>query len=288
MGLGKIQHKSLEKGLTMKERKDMKAEESRNVQRGARQTVRQGSTPGRNGSKAVGAARNGTGPDGFSKPATVSKAPRAPAAEEKKVKKAALATTGYTGTARPRPSVSSKSGSASSHPGSTSKSEHRPRYGGALAPRAVGMMMMTTTTWTILSNMTMRREQSPDTDGAVAMTLQRKTNQIWKPACRTSIRRNVVPIFTPDGRIRSRRHWRRGLSARRRRENGNFRKAQLDDFQPFVADEDETIFRIPRLCGESALHNGYMSLQWRLVWYRWDGHPGTVHQRAALAFCFYS
>lgn len=55
-------------------------------------------------------------------------------AEEKKVKKAALATTGYTGTARPRPgaSTSSKPG-ATSRPGSEAQSRDRPRYGGPLS-----------------------------------------------------------------------------------------------------------------------------------------------------------
>ncbi|KAK3936182.1 hypothetical protein QBC46DRAFT_395716 [Diplogelasinospora grovesii] len=129
---GKIQHKTIEKALTMKERKELKAEEARNMKNGARQTpAKKGGSamPSRNGGSNGTNDGNGTA----SKTASA-KDKAAPPVEEKKVKKAALATTGYTGTARPRPGATSSRPGASSRPSSSeAKSRERPRYGGALS-----------------------------------------------------------------------------------------------------------------------------------------------------------
>lgn len=130
--LGKIQHKTLEKGVSKKEREEMKAEGARKAKTAAKQgAMRNGGGVPRDRD----GARRGTSttpPRG----STNRKAGKAPVVEEKKVKKAALATTGYTGTARPRPgAASSKSKGSSSAPNSASRA--RPadsrRYGGALS-----------------------------------------------------------------------------------------------------------------------------------------------------------
>ncbi|KAK4451512.1 hypothetical protein QBC34DRAFT_436632 [Podospora aff. communis PSN243] len=125
---GKIQHKPVEKLMTMKERKELKVEEARKAKLAGKQqatgkytgTAAGRGTPGRPGQKP-GAASAAKG----SKDKT-------PPVEEKKVKKAALATTGYAGTARPRP------GSTTSKPGSTARpgrpvDRERPRYGGGVS-----------------------------------------------------------------------------------------------------------------------------------------------------------
>ncbi|KAK3901596.1 hypothetical protein C8A05DRAFT_34721 [Staphylotrichum tortipilum] len=136
--LGKIQHKTVERSMTMKERKEMKAGETtraRMEKRKAMASSRPGAastpsrgTPVRDVSKPSG-SRNAVAP------ASTSTKKSAPV-EEKKVKKAALATTGYTGTARPRPgaSTASKPGAAS-RGGSETQSRDRPRYGGPLSTR---------------------------------------------------------------------------------------------------------------------------------------------------------
>jgi hypothetical protein len=126
--LGKIQHKTVERTLTMKERKEMKVEDARKAKMAARKsaTGRPGATsaPLRDMTKVSG-ARNGLPSASVKKAAPV---------EEKKVKKAALATTGYTGTARPRPgaSTTAKPG-ATSRPGSDARARDRSRYGGPLS-----------------------------------------------------------------------------------------------------------------------------------------------------------
>ena len=88
--IGKIQHKPIEKRLNKKERKEQETQELQS-QRGPKKASRLGaktnSKDGRNGAQESGGK--------ISKKAGV-----APA---KKVKKAALATTGYKGTARPIP-----------------------------------------------------------------------------------------------------------------------------------------------------------------------------------------
>ncbi|KAK4230735.1 hypothetical protein QBC38DRAFT_468685 [Podospora fimiseda] len=133
--LGKINHKPLERNLTMKERKELKAEEARQAKVGARKPAvgRSASAAGPSaassrGTPVGGAKRNGVSPG-------VSNGKKgAPAEEEKKVKKAALATTGYTGTARPRPGATntSKSGSAArSEESERSRGDSRYGYGAA-------------------------------------------------------------------------------------------------------------------------------------------------------------
>ncbi|KAK3990257.1 hypothetical protein QBC44DRAFT_380666 [Cladorrhinum sp. PSN332] len=117
--LGKINHKPLERNLTMKERKELKAEEARKGKTGARKPALGRSGPAAGPSVApsratpTGAAkRNGVSPG-------VSSGKKgAPVEEDKKVKKAATATTGYTGTARPRPGAK-----PASKPGSAARSE---------------------------------------------------------------------------------------------------------------------------------------------------------------------
>jgi len=138
--LGKIQHKTVERSMTMKERKEMKAGEatkSKMDKRKAMASSRPGvpssrpgaaSTPARDVAKASG-SRNAVAPPSAS-------AKKAAPVEEKKVKKAALATTGYTGTARPKPGASSagKPGAAS-RGGSEAQPRERSRYGGPLSTR---------------------------------------------------------------------------------------------------------------------------------------------------------
>lgn len=115
----------------MKERKEMKAEEARMARTAARRAV-----PGKGGATAslsrdaqrTPGSRVGTtsGSSGTKKSATV--------VEEKRVKKAALATTGYTGTARPRTGATApaKPGSTS-RPSSVGPSRDKPRYGSQLS-----------------------------------------------------------------------------------------------------------------------------------------------------------
>ena len=125
--LGKIQHKTAERNLTMKERKELKVEEARKAKMGARKgaTGRPGvgSTSLRDTAKTPG-ARNSFPPGSTNAKTT------APA-EPKKIKKAALATTGYTGTARPA-STATKLG-ATSRPSADARSRDRPRFGGPLS-----------------------------------------------------------------------------------------------------------------------------------------------------------
>ncbi|GAB1311336.1 SPT2-domain-containing protein [Madurella fahalii] len=125
--LGKIHHKTIGRPMTMKERKEMKAEESRKSRAASRPAVpgRSGATvtPLRDGGKSSG-SRNGLS----SGPTSVKKA--GPVVEEKKIKKAALATTGYTGTARPPPGTSTTAKAAAiSRSSSEPASRDRPRYG---------------------------------------------------------------------------------------------------------------------------------------------------------------
>lgn len=126
--LGKIQHKTIERTLTMKERKEMKTEDARKARTASRRAV-----PGRS-SSTLPPLRNGTraaGPrDGISSASTSTK--KAAPTEEKKVKKAALATTGYTGTARPRPGASTTGkAQTANRPSAGAPSRDKPRYGAA-------------------------------------------------------------------------------------------------------------------------------------------------------------
>ncbi|KAK5655472.1 hypothetical protein OQA88_5743 [Cercophora sp. LCS_1] len=132
---GKIQHQPIKKVLTMKERQQLKAQEARDAKSAAKAGSRQQASGGYTGTAAA-ASRNGTTRPG-QRPGASSKAPSAkdktpPAPEEKKVKKAALATTGYTGTARPRPGSATAKAGASSRSG-PGREQERPRYGGPLS-----------------------------------------------------------------------------------------------------------------------------------------------------------
>lgn len=139
--LGKIQHKTVERSMTMKERKEMKAEEATKTKmerRKAMASSRPGvpsSRPGASSMPARDVAKSSGSRNAPIPPAPTSAKKAAPV-EEKKVKKAALATTGYTGTARPRPgaSAASKSG-ATGRGGSETQPRERSRYGGPLSTR---------------------------------------------------------------------------------------------------------------------------------------------------------
>ncbi|KAK3330441.1 hypothetical protein B0H66DRAFT_597981 [Apodospora peruviana] len=124
---GKIQHKPVEKGLTMKERKEQKAAEARQLKKTGR------SLQARNGGTVAGPRSGASGESLPRSKAATGKPVSAPVGEVKKVKKAALATTGYTGTARPRPGATvSKSGSAAK-PALDTGSRDRAPYSGALS-----------------------------------------------------------------------------------------------------------------------------------------------------------
>ncbi|TGJ87491.1 hypothetical protein E0Z10_g1305 [Xylaria hypoxylon] len=137
--VGMIQHKSTDKAPIKKEREIAKPEHKPGVGSGAKGkmgtayagTGRPSGTPGRDngptGALARTISRNGPSKDvktgGKSKPvAAVNDT------AEKKLKKSATATTGYAGTARPRP------GAAAANKGSSSRGEQRPRHGGLLEP----------------------------------------------------------------------------------------------------------------------------------------------------------
>lgn len=128
--LGKIQHKTVERTMTMKERKEMKADEVRKTKMAARKAAsgRLNATPAppRDLAKASGPRE--------SVPYAPATARKTAPVEDKKIKKAAMATTGYTGTARPRPGAAStaKAG-AGSRPSSEAPSRDRARYGGPLS-----------------------------------------------------------------------------------------------------------------------------------------------------------
>jgi hypothetical protein len=125
--LGKIQHKTVERNVTMKERKELKVEEARKAKIGARKGATgrpgAGSTSLRDVAKTPGARSSFT-------PSSTNAKNTAPA-EPKKIKKAALATTGYTGTARPA-STPAKPG-ATSRPSDAARPRDRPRFGGPLS-----------------------------------------------------------------------------------------------------------------------------------------------------------
>ncbi|CAP67775.1 uncharacterized protein PODANS_1_16590 [Podospora anserina S mat+] len=125
--LGKISHKPVERNLTMKERKELKADQAK-----------QAKVAGRKGSAAPPASsrtapKNGVERNRVSPGASSAKAKAAAEEENKKIKKAALATTGYTGTARPRPGATTKPKASSSGPDRDprDKVHERPRYGGS-------------------------------------------------------------------------------------------------------------------------------------------------------------
>lgn len=107
--LGKIQHKKIEKVPSKKEREEMSQGKSKNLQKNL--------GPGGKFEKAGQSLR-----DGISAGKGTSRSVSGPPVPEKKVKKAALATTGYTGTARPKPGGNSK---GPSRPSAASASSYR-------------------------------------------------------------------------------------------------------------------------------------------------------------------
>ncbi|TFB00817.1 hypothetical protein CCMA1212_007364 [Trichoderma ghanense] len=115
--VGKIQHKKVEKGAIKrdKERTDVKGAPSgaqtSKAPVGYKGSARPVQRNGTNGSALSKSDRNGAASRTPAKAMTSSR--KAPVPEpEKKVKKAALATTGYTGTARPKPGNASKKSNA--------------------------------------------------------------------------------------------------------------------------------------------------------------------------------
>lgn len=105
--IGKLQHKSTEKQMSKKEREDAAAEEAKAAKKGLKSKMKSGAValPSRSGLNGVQRNGNGNGHldrgrGAIQKPAT-GKSGKTPAVEERKVKKAALAGTGYQGSARP-------------------------------------------------------------------------------------------------------------------------------------------------------------------------------------------
>ncbi|KAI9048085.1 hypothetical protein LZ554_007881 [Drepanopeziza brunnea f. sp. 'monogermtubi'] len=133
--VGKIQHKRIEKMPSKREKEELKAQKSSNLQKNldpeskfskmAPSMARNGQSVKDNGKVGQSGARQG----GKGRPE--------PEQPEKKIKKAATATTGYTGTSRPKPGGSASKPSASA---SSSRYDRGPdrdrrrtndRYGGA-------------------------------------------------------------------------------------------------------------------------------------------------------------
>lgn len=128
--IGKLQHKSTEKQLTKKEREEAAAEEAKAAKKGLKSSNRSGAgaLPSRSGLNGIQRNGNGNGHidrarGAIQKPAT-GKSGKAPVVEERKVKKAALATTGYQGSARP---VVPKAKSSSVRPGAPGAGRDRGR-----------------------------------------------------------------------------------------------------------------------------------------------------------------
>jgi protein SPT2 len=113
--VGKIQHKKIEKMPSKREREAILAQKGKTIQRGLdsnskfRGSAQAQIRDGKNGMKGSGKPGNG----------------KASVEPEKKVKKAAMATTGYAGTARPRPGASRP---ASRPSGGASSSRDRDRF----------------------------------------------------------------------------------------------------------------------------------------------------------------
>lgn len=121
--IGKIQHKATEKPLTKKEREEAAAEELRLQKKGLKSGAKPGITGlvSKNGSNGLHRGANGhidRERGAIQKASTSGRPGKSAPVEEPKRKKAALATTGYTGSARP---VASKAKPGSSKPGPSSK-----------------------------------------------------------------------------------------------------------------------------------------------------------------------
>ncbi|KAM0287766.1 hypothetical protein ACHAQH_000298 [Verticillium albo-atrum] len=149
--VGKIQHKVTERGAGRKEREEPTKDSKQPVGRSASKfkasgrpangpsRATNGSSRPTNGMSRAGSLatnRNATSKDPRNGASDRAKDKRAPPVEEKKIKKAAIATTGYTGTARPRPGATSKAkpaapGGALLNPRATARygsSSKRSRY----------------------------------------------------------------------------------------------------------------------------------------------------------------
>lgn len=113
--VGKIQHKAAEKPLTKKEREEAAAEELRAAKKGLKPGTKLGgpALPSKTGNGHLDRGRGA-----IQKPGKAAVA----AVDEKKPKKAALATTGYTGSARPPPS---KAKAGPSRPGASGAGRDR-------------------------------------------------------------------------------------------------------------------------------------------------------------------
>lgn len=118
--IGKIQHKKIEKLPSKREREAMQAQKGKNIQKGLDPKGKFDGTAaaqirdGKNGVKSSGKVGHG----------------KTSAEPEKKVKKAATATTGYAGTARPKPGAS-KPASRPLAAGSSSRDRDRLKDRGA-------------------------------------------------------------------------------------------------------------------------------------------------------------
>ncbi|KAI3331666.1 hypothetical protein HD806DRAFT_478000 [Xylariaceae sp. AK1471] len=136
--VGMIQHKPIDKAVIKKEREVTKPEQKPGMVSGAKGKT---GTPYSGSSRSVGTIGRDNGRPGASardvsrngavrEVKTASKLKSSSAADdaaEKKVKKSATATTGYAGTARPRPG-------AAANKGPSSRGDQRPRHGGLLEP----------------------------------------------------------------------------------------------------------------------------------------------------------
>lgn len=116
--IGKIQHKATEKPLTKKEREEAAAEELKASKKGLKHGMKPGMTGVSSRNGPSGLQRSGAGGHLDRNRGAIQKPGKAAAVvEERKVRKAAAATTGYTGSARPPPSKANKVGPISSKPG---------------------------------------------------------------------------------------------------------------------------------------------------------------------------
>ncbi|TLS28120.1 hypothetical protein PpBr36_00139 [Pyricularia pennisetigena] len=128
--IGKIQHKAVEKPPLNRQRADPKSDATRGPATNGRDggrggaVAQKGRTAGpsatRNGDKTNGRIRSPGAP--VTRPAPNVKKESAVATEAKKIKKAAVATTGYQGTARPKPNGAKKPGQVST---SSRNADHR-------------------------------------------------------------------------------------------------------------------------------------------------------------------
>jgi protein SPT2 len=110
--VGKIQHKKIEKLPSKREREELKATKAHNLQKNlgpdgkfrtaGQQLLKGGRSGSKEGERKISNGKVGTGKKSKE------------AVEDKKVKKAAVATTGYTGTARPKPNTNGPSRSSNS------------------------------------------------------------------------------------------------------------------------------------------------------------------------------